>query len=108
MIKAISIDELKSLIDNNEDFILIDARQKFEFDEGHIKDAILIPHDEINERIDEISDYKDNKIVVYCRTQNRSKVVADMLKFNGFSDVSVVKGGMVEWEEKIVRKLANK
>ena len=72
--------EVESLMLNN-DFIIIDVRTKEEYDAGHIKDAINIPYDEINENT--ILD-KNSLIFVYCRSGNRSKIAYDKLISYGY------------------------
>lgn len=61
--------ELDSIMaDGN--YIIVDVRTKEEYDSSHIKDAINIPYDEIDENI-ELD--KNKKILVYCQSGNRSK-----------------------------------
>lgn len=72
--------EYKKLMQEHE-YILLDVRTKEEYDEEHIKGAILIPYDTIDENISlDSSKY----IFVYCRSGNRSKIAYDKLVSYGY------------------------
>lgn len=76
-----------------DDHILIDVRTKEEFEERHIKGAINIPVDSIN-----TVDYpKDKKIIVYCRSGNRSSMAASELINMGYTNVYDL-GAISDWE----------
>jgi rhodanese-related sulfurtransferase len=81
----------------SEDAELIDVRTPNEFDSGHIQDAINIDFFSESFQFDILSLNKDSKIILYCRTNNRSSKSADLLKNNGFKDISVIMGGVSEW-----------
>lgn len=72
--------EVESLMVNNE-FVVIDVRTKEEYDAGHVKGAINIPYDEIDENT--ILD-KNLLIFVYCRSGNRSSIAAETLTNLGY------------------------
>lgn len=99
MYNTITVDELHEKIQNGEKFILVDTRTQHEFDRGHVRDAVLIPYDEIGERHEELKAKKDDPIVVYCRTDNRSEVAADTLDDLGYTNVTQVLGGFIVWRE---------
>lgn len=92
----------KEIMDSEEKVTILDVRTKDEFDEGHIKGAILIPHDEIDESISDIISEKDKKILVYCRSGNRSKVASKTLSELGYSNVMEF-GGINTWPYEIVK-----
>jgi rhodanese-related sulfurtransferase len=77
---------------------LIDVRSPQEFSEGHIQGAKLIPVDELNGRLKEIGPPKDKRILVYCHAGNRSASASQILKHNGFTGVSNLKGGITAWK----------
>ena len=89
-----SSDYILSLSDNVK---LIDVRTPTEFDSGHIQDAVNIDFFSESFQTDILSLNKDSKIILYCRTNNRSSKSADLLKNNGFKDISVIMGGVSEW-----------
>ena len=67
--------------------ILIDVRTKAEYDDGHAKEAINIPYDEIARHLHEIDAYKEKGVVVYCRSGRRSGIAKQTLLSNGFGKV---------------------
>ena len=73
-------EKLKELMAENE-YIIVDVRTKEEYSSGHIKDAINIPYDEINE---ETELDKTKLIFVYCKSGNRSKYAYEILKKLGY------------------------
>jgi rhodanese-related sulfurtransferase len=76
---------------------LLDVREQAEWDEYQIPGATLIPLGELAERVDELP--KDEEIVVVCRSGNRSQEGRDILLRAGFSKVSSMAGGMIEWRD---------
>lgn len=66
--------------------ILVDVRSPQEFAGGHAKGAINIPMDQVGARLKEFGP-KDQTVVVYCRSGNRSSYVATQLKNQGYQDV---------------------
>ncbi len=92
----------KSIMDNAQEYILIDARTQEEFDQGHIKGAIMIPEYEIRDRAKEELPDKDALILVYCRTGRRSKIAAQALADMGYTNVKEF-GGIVDWIYGVVK-----
>ena len=86
-VKELNIAQTKTLLENNKDILIIDVRTQEEYDLGHIEGAILIPYDQLYSKLSELEEYKNKPILVYCRTQNRSKVAVDIFKNNGFKDL---------------------
>lgn len=80
----------------HKDYIFLDVRTVEEHRAGAIPNTPLIPVQELEARIEELEQYKDKKIVVYCRSGNRSgKATAIMMK-HGFDAVNL-SGGMIKW-----------
>ena len=79
------------------EYVLIDVRTPNEYDTGYIQEALNIDFysDSFNKNI--LSLKKDLKIILYCRTNNRSTKTANMLIENGYLDVSVIEGGISSW-----------
>lgn len=94
------------LIKENEDsdnFVILDVRTPKEFNEGHIKNAILI---NIYERDfkDKISELDRKKTyLIYCRTGNRSYHAMHLMAQLGFHEVYNLADGIVEWKFEVVR-----
>jgi rhodanese-related sulfurtransferase len=79
------------------EYLLLDVRTQEEYDEGHIEGSTLIPVGELGDRLDEISNYKDKKVLVYCRSGNRSVTASNILINNGFTQVHNLLGGIGAW-----------
>ncbi len=89
----ISPQELIQKIEQGEKFVLLDVRSEEEYRLGHIKDAILIPHTEIESRYKELG-CKCREIVVYCRSGRRSVTASKALVRLGFGRVKNLSGGI--------------
>ncbi len=79
------------------DFLLLDVRTQEEYDAGHIDGSVLIPVTELEARIGEIAEYKDVKVLVYCRSGNRSVTASNILIDNGFTQVHNLLTGYNGW-----------
>jgi rhodanese-related sulfurtransferase len=83
-------------IKERDDVYLIDVREQWEYDEGHIPGVALIPMGQVSDRLDEIP--TDKNVIVTCRSGNRSGQVTDYLRQVGFDNVHNMAGGIVAWE----------
>ncbi|MFI3202112.1 MAG: rhodanese-like domain-containing protein [Eubacteriales bacterium] len=93
--RIISPEEALEII-NNEKCIILDVRTVEEFEEEHIKEAILLPLDEIDSKAQEILPDMDAKILVYCRSGRRSLIATEQLVEKGYTDVWDF-GGILDW-----------
>ena len=80
--------------------LLLDVRTQGEFSRGYIKDAVLIPLQELQARSGELEQYKNQPILIYCATGNRSTTAAKILLDQGFKDVMNLRMGIVGWASK--------
>jgi sulfur-carrier protein adenylyltransferase/sulfurtransferase len=78
---------------------LIDVREQNEWDESHIEAAVHVPQGELVERLDEIAPDTSERLLLQCRTDNRSSTMAEALASLGYDNVGVVEGGIVAWEK---------
>jgi sulfur-carrier protein adenylyltransferase/sulfurtransferase len=78
---------------------LIDVREPHEWDEAHLERATHVPQGELLERIDDLVPDHSQRVLLYCRTDNRSTRAADALQGLGFENVAVMRGGIVGWQE---------
>lgn len=92
----ITAEQAKEIMDSQEDYIILDVRTQDEFDELHIPGAVLIPHDEITEKAEDLLTDKDQLILVYCRSGRRSKLVAEALVELGYTNIKEF-GGIIDW-----------
>ena len=79
--------------------VILDVRTPEEFAQGHVPGAKNIPHDQLLNRIAELSAAKDKEIVLYCRSGRRAGMAADTLKANGFEKLLHLEGDMQKWTE---------
>ncbi|STB60011.1 rhodanese-like domain-containing protein [Clostridium perfringens] len=99
--KDISIDESKKLINDGEVTLILDVRNEDEFAEGHLKNAIQIPVKELKENLSDIEKFKDELVLVYCRSGKRSAEAVDILKENGFKNLVHMKDGISKWDGEV-------
>ena len=94
--RQITMDEAVAVMEEEEGYIILDVRTAAEFDEKHIPGAINIPNETIGtDAIPELPD-KDQLILVYCRSGNRSKQASEKLVKLGYTNV-VEFGGIIDW-----------
>ena len=93
---VVGVQELVQLV-NNENALVVDVRDKAEFDQGHIVDAINIPFANIETRADELNKHKDRPIVIACKMGQHSGAAGTALRKKGFENVSRLRGGIAEW-----------
>ncbi len=95
---GISVEELKSRIDNGDDLYLLDVREPNEYEIANLG-GHLIPLAELANRVGEIDPYKE--VIVYCKTGGRSARAVQFLQNAGFSKVKNLLGGIDAWSRKI-------
>jgi sulfur-carrier protein adenylyltransferase/sulfurtransferase len=78
---------------------LIDVREQNEWDEAHLAEATHVPQGELLERIDGLVPDTSQRVLLYCRTDNRSSRAADALRSLGYDNVGVIERGIVGWTE---------
>ena len=94
--EQISQDEARLLMAESEDRIILDVRTKEEYAEGHIPGAICVPNEMIGTDMPEELPDKEQLILVYCRSGNRSKKAAEKLVKIGYTNVKEF-GGIITW-----------
>ena len=101
-IKYVSMDDIFKIMNENEDYIILDVRTVEEYNEGHIPNAICIPNETISEDVINKLPNKDQLILIYCRSGNRSKQAAEKLKKLGYTNL-IEFGGIIDWKGEIVK-----
>ena len=96
MYEQISAEEAKKIMDSDEEYIILDTREQYDFDVGHIPGAILIPYTEIENKAEDMLPDKNKLILVYCRSGRRSKIAAESLAKIGYTNVKEF-GGIIDW-----------
>ncbi len=95
-VKNISTTQAKELIDKEKDVFILDVRTTEEYNEAHMKDANLIPIQELEQNINKIP--KDKKVIIYCARGKRSANACVMLKDKGLKELYNVEGGINQWK----------
>jgi len=87
----------REFVDGEVEHFLLDVRSVAEFSEGHLRDAVNIPVEILNQQLGDVP--ADRPIVVYCRTGGRSAEAITILHNAGFTDLYDLDGGIVAWME---------
>ena len=85
----------------DDEYVFLDVRTLNEHRAKAIPNSPVIPVQELESRVNELNKYKDKKIVVYCRSGNRSKRGTDILINHGF-DAENLEGGMNKWQGAVI------
>jgi rhodanese-related sulfurtransferase len=83
---------------NRSDAVVVDVRDKKEFDNGHIVDAINIPLTKLDQRMAELEKHKEKPIVVVCKMGQHSSDACNKLTTAGYAQVVKLGGGITEWK----------
>lgn len=95
---SITQEEAKDIMDSEENYIILDVRTKEEYESGHIKNAVLLPNEDISsDTASEVLPDKGQKILIYCRSGNRSKQASKKLVALGYTNIYEF-GGIGTWK----------
>ncbi|MBC7887528.1 MAG: rhodanese-like domain-containing protein [Ferruginibacter sp.] len=95
-----TVENVKARMDAGEKLNILDVREPYENAEFNIGGS-LVPLGKIQSmQLENIEDWKDEEIIVYCRSGNRSGQACLLLEAAGFTKVKNLTGGMLEWREK--------
>ncbi|HSQ87474.1 rhodanese-like domain-containing protein [Romboutsia sp.] len=81
-----------------EDVLLIDIRNKDEYEEKRIQNSINIQLHDLLYNIDEIEEYKDKKVIIYCRSGHRSITACNLLVMQGFKHIYNLEKGIINYK----------
>ena len=84
---------------NHKNALVLDVREDNEYKMGHVLNSRQIPLGKLSERIGELEKYKEQPIVVVCRTGNRSCMAYATLGKHGFTQVYNLTGGVTAWQK---------
>jgi rhodanese-related sulfurtransferase len=93
----VDVSEVKRLVDQGEELVLLDCRERHEYDTVRLEGARLFPVREIPARMGELEPLNDRHIVVYCHHGIRSLYVTQWLRQNGFPKAQNMQGGIDAW-----------
>lgn len=94
----INVQELRQKLQSGEKFVLLDVRETWEHEEFNLG-GTLLPLGDLMNKMWELEDHKNDEIVLYCRSGNRSGMAQSLLTANGFSNVRNLNGGVLAWME---------
>jgi rhodanese-related sulfurtransferase len=99
--QPISVEQLKARLDAGETIHLLDVREPGEHADFNIG-GILLPLGKVQSmQTEEIDNWKDQEVICYCRSGNRSGQACQILEMTGFSNVKNLSGGMMAWQDRI-------
>ncbi len=93
---AVTAQELVNMV-NRDNAVVLDVRDKKEFDQGHIVNAVNIPFANLSGRLDELKKYRDQPVVVACKQGQHAGSAGTLLRKAGFDNISRLTGGIAEW-----------
>lgn len=100
MWERVGVSEFEDGIQDNPDGFLLDVRTQAEWEQdGHLENATLIPHTELESRESELPSNKDELILLYCRSGNRSQDAAQTLLDMGFTNLMELETGINGWKD---------
>jgi sulfur-carrier protein adenylyltransferase/sulfurtransferase len=80
--------------------VLVDTRERYEWDEAHLEGATLVSPATVAERIESVAPDRSKRVLLYCRVGNRSARAADLLESElGYEDVASIAGGIEAWQQ---------
>jgi len=93
----ISVQDVNSLMQSGEEFMLVDVREPFEFQAASIGGAVLIPMAQLRTSLSQLDAYRDKRIVVMCHHGGRSLNAAMNLRNLGYQNAQSMAGGIDDW-----------
>lgn len=95
----VNVEEFDQAINQQKEGFLLDVRTTAEWEQdGYISNATLIPHTELQDRENELPENKDDLILLYCRSGNRSQDAARTLIDMGFTNLIELESGINGWK----------
>ncbi|WP_100623403.1 rhodanese-like domain-containing protein [Candidatus Coxiella mudrowiae] len=98
-VEETDIYSVKKMIQEGEDFDLIDVREESEWDNGHLPGAIHLGKGVIERDLEKVIPNNQRKLVLYCGSGFRSALAADSIQKMGYRNVLSMGGGVIAWKE---------
>ena len=82
---------------NTKNAVVLDIRDKKDFNGGHIVDSVNLTNSQLTSRISELEKHKNDPIIVVCKTGQTASAASKTLKDSGFAEVYRLSGGIMDW-----------
>ncbi len=99
-VKLVQPDEVKAKIDRGENIVIIDVREKDEWDNGHLPGAFHVPRGVLEMTVEKDLRDMGREIILHCAGGGRSALAARALKEMGYSDVASMEEGFEGWRKR--------
>ena len=99
-VREVTVDDVKQMLDDKADFLLIDVREDNEWAKDHLPAAVHLGKGIIERDVEQRVPDLGTPLVLYCGGGFRSALAADALQRMGYTDVASMDGGIREWREK--------
>jgi phage shock protein E len=97
--ERVDVEAFDEAIKEDNGGFLLDVRTTSEWEQdGHLENATLIPHTDLEDRVSELPEDKDTLILLYCRSGNRSQDAAQTLQDMGFTNLIELESGITGWK----------
>ena len=96
-ITEVKLVDVKTMLENDEDFILLDTRTKNEWEAGHLPKAQHLDRGRLESRVEKAIPNNETKIVIYCGSGGRSALAAETLQKMNYTNVFSMAGGYRAW-----------
>jgi molybdopterin/thiamine biosynthesis adenylyltransferase/rhodanese-related sulfurtransferase len=97
-IREVSVHDVHSALESGQDFVLLDVREKDEWDEGHLPKAVFLPRGFLEVKVEKLIADRNAPVIIYCAGGVRSVLAAKSLQEMGYTDVVSMAGGYGEWK----------
>ena len=98
-VHEVSVQDVKQMIENQEDMVLVDVREKDEYANGYIDGAVYVGRGMLEFSIENHVPNKQKKVVLYCARGNRSALAGQTLQTLGYANVYSMAGGFLGWKD---------
>ena len=92
---------VSEMLNSKADFLLLDVREPDEYEIAKIDGSLLIPMNEIPQRLEDLAPHSERHIIVHCHHGGRSMRVTQFLRENGFHNAQNLAGGIDQWSLQI-------
>ena len=97
-VAEVTVSESRRIMQEHPDTVLVDCREPNEAALGTIAGAVVIPRGVLEQNIERRAT-RNQKVILYCASGNRSALAADSLRLMGYTDVATMAGGFRAWVE---------